>query len=193
MSYAKTEVAQIVAISNNRCIGKDGKMPWHLSEDLQRFKRLTTNDTDAYADSGIKGIVIMGRKTFESIGKPLPNRVNFIVTTQMDYAEKQGLTDVENVHVVHNLDDALTHGANIAHGLKFDTLWVIGGEQVCKTAMMFTDRIELTEVDTEIADGDAFFPKLPADFTEVEASDWQTDADSGLQYRFVTYERKSEE
>ena len=59
--------------------------------------------------------------------------------------------------------------------------------------MMFTDRIELTEVDTEIADGDAFFLKLPADFTEVEASDWQTDADSGLQYRFVTYERKSEE
>ena len=192
MSYAHTEVAQIAAISNDRCIGKDNQLPWHISDDLKHFKALTTDETDAYVDSGFKGIVIMGRKTFESMGsKPLPQRVNFVITTQMDYADTHGLSDREDVHVVHNLDDALTHAANLAHGLKFKTIWVIGGEKVFKNALMFTDRIELTLVDTDIDNGDAFYPKIPNDFEQVAESDSMIDAKSGLSYRFVTYKKKS--
>jgi len=191
MSYAHTQVAQIAAISNNRCIGKDNNLPWHIPNDLKHFKALTTAETDAYVDSGLKGIVIMGRKTFESMGsKPLPKRVNFIITTQMDYAKQKDLEGLEDVHVVHNLDDALTHAANVAHGLKFETIWVIGGERVFKNALMFTDRIELTIVDTDIEDGDAFYPEIPEDFELTEESESFTDEDSGLSYKFVTYLQK---
>ena len=191
MSYAHTQVAQIAAISNNRCIGKDNNLPWHIPNDLKHFKALTTAETDAYVDSGLKGIVIMGRKTFESMGsKPLPKRVNFIITTQMDYAKQKGLEGLEDVHVVHNLDDALTHAANVAHGLKFKTIWVIGGERVFKNALMFTDRIELTIVDTDIEDCDAFYPEIPEDFELTEESETFTDEDSGLSYKFVTYLQK---
>lgn len=191
MSYAHTQVAQIAAISNNRCIGKGNELPWHISEDLKHFKVMTTAETDAYADSGVKGIVIMGRKTFESMGaKPLPKRVNFIVTTQMDYEKKQGLEALEDVHVVHNLDDALTHAANVAHGLKFETIWIIGGEKVFKNAMLFTDRLELTVVDTKIEEGDAFYPNIPEYFEKTAESESHIDADSGLSYKFVTYMAK---
>ncbi|WP_201545242.1 dihydrofolate reductase [Psychrobacter sp. H7-1] len=188
MSYAHTQIAQIVAISRNRCIGKGNDLPWHIPNDLKHFKAMTTAETDAYVDTGLKGIVIMGRKTFESMGsKPLPKRVNFIVTTQMDYAQQKGLEGLKDVHVVHNLDDALTHAANVAHGLKFETIWVIGGERVFKRAMMFTDRIELTVVDTDIEDGDAFYPQIPEDFELTQESESFTDEKSGLSYKFMTY------
>lgn len=191
MSYAHTQVAQIAAISSNRCIGKDNELPWHIPNDLKHFKEMTTAETDTYVDSGLKGIVIMGRKTYESMGaKPLPKRANFIITSQMDYAKQQGLDNIEDVHVVHNLDDALTHAANIAHGLNFETIWVIGGERVFKNAMMFTDRIELTIVDTEIENGDAFYPEIPDDFELSEESESFTDETSGLNYKFVTYLQK---
>ena len=193
MSYAHTQVAQIAAISSNRCIGKGNDLPWHIPNDLKHFKAMTTAETDTYVDSGLKGIVIMGRKTFESMGsKPLPKRVNFIITTQLDYAQKKGLEDLEDVHVVHNLDDALTHAANVAHGLKFETIWVIGGEKVFKNALMFTDRIELTVVDTVIENGDAFYPEIPEGFELSAESEPFTDDNSGLSYKFVTYLQKKD-
>lgn len=188
MSYAHTQVAQIAAISNNRCIGKNNRLPWHISKDLKHFKEMTTAETDAYADSGVKGIVIMGRKTFESMGgKPLPKRVNFIITTQLDYAKENGLTENDNFIIVHNMDDALTQAANVAHGLKFTTIWIIGGEKIFKNTMMYTDRIELTVVDTEIENGDAFYPEIPEGFELASESDSHTDDDNGLTYKFVTY------
>ncbi|WP_367107302.1 dihydrofolate reductase [uncultured Psychrobacter sp.] len=193
MSYAHTEVAQIAAISSNRCIGKDNELPWHISKDLQHFKKMTTKQSADSNDStgGIQGIVIMGRKTFESMGsKPLPKRVSFIVTTQLDYAEQKGLENKDNAYVVHNLDDALTQAASLAHGAHLDTIWVIGGEQVFKDAMMFTDRIELTYVDTQIAECDAFYPELPSDFVVTEGSEQMHDEKSRLDFKFATYKRK---
>ncbi len=189
MSYAHTEVAQIAAISSNRCIGKDNKLPWHISADLQHFKKMTTRDPQNTASSSdMQGIVIMGRKTFESMdSKPLPKRVCFIISTQMDYAEQQGLVGHDHVHVVHNLDDALTHAASLAHGLHLDTIWVIGGERVFSEALMYTDRIELTHVDTDITDGDAFYPELPARFNVAEESEQMHDEKSDLNFKFTTY------
>lgn len=191
MSYAHTEVAQIAAISSNRCIGKNNELPWHITADLQHFKSMTTVDNDSDSQSKIKGIVIMGRKTFESMGsKPLPKRVSFIITSQLDYAEQKGLEHKQNAYVVHNLDDALTQAASLAHGAHLETIWVIGGEQVFKEALMYTDRIELTHVDTDITDGDAFYPELPSEFESVARSEQMHDDKSGLDFQFVTYRRK---
>lgn len=188
MSYANTEVAQIAAISRNRCIGKGNDLPWHISADLQHFKAMTTKETD----SAVKGIVIMGRKTFESMGsKPLPKRISFIITTQLDYAEKNGLVGSEKAYVMHNLEDALTQAASLAHSTSLDTIWVIGGERVFSEAMMYTDRVELTHVDTEITDGDAFYPGLPSEFAVSEESKQMHDEKSGLDFKFVTYKREA--
>ena len=187
MSYANTEVAQIAAISSNRCIGKNNDLPWHISADLQHFKKMTT----ANSDSDIKGIVIMGRKTFESMNsKPLPKRISFIITSQLDYAQKKGLENCDNAYVVHNLDDALTQAASLAHGAHLETIWVIGGEQVFGNAMMYTDRIELTHVDTDINDGDAFYPELPSAFKAAQESEQMNDDKSGLDFKFVSYKRE---
>lgn len=194
MSYAHTEVAQIAAISSNRCIGKDNELPWHISADLQHFKKMTTKQNDGTSDSAIQGIVIMGRKTFESMGsKPLPKRVSFIISSQLDYAEQKGLVGKDNAYVVHNLDDALTQAASLAHGAHLDTIWVIGGERVFSDALMYTDRIELTHVDIEIAGGDAFYPELPSAFAVSTESEQMHDEKSALDFRSVTYKRKAAE
>ena len=187
MSYANTEVAQIAAISSNRCIGKGNELPWHISADLQHFKTMTTKPNDG----AIQGIVIMGRKTFESMGsKPLPKRVSFIISSQLDYAEQKGLVGSEKAYVMHNLDDALTQAASLAHGAHIETIWVIGGERVFSEALMYTDRIELTHVDTEITDGDAFYPELPSEFEFAGGSEQMHDDKSKLDFRFVTYKRR---
>ena len=187
MSYANVEVAQIAAISRNRCIGKGNDLPWHISADLQHFKAMTTEQTD----NAVKGIVIMGRKTFESMGsKPLPKRVSFIITSQLDYAERKGLLNKDNAHVVHNLDDALTQASQLAKDIALETIWVIGGEQVFSDALIYTDRIELTHVATDITDGDAFYPELPSDFRIADESEQRHDEKSGLDFKFVSYRRK---
>lgn len=175
MSYANVEVAQVVAMSQNRAIGKNNQLPWHISDDLKHFKKLTDG-----------GIVIMGRKTFESMGsKPLPNRTNFVITTNLDYQ-----TDFDNVIIFHNLDDALTQAASLAHGKGLDTIWVIGGEKIFEQAMLFTDRLEVTHVDTVIDNANAFYPQIDDDFVKTQESDTFTDDKSGLGYQFVTYQKR---
>ena len=189
MSYAHTEVAQIAAISSNRCIGKNNELPWHISADLQHFKSMTTKPND---NGAVQGIVIMGRKTFESMGsRPLPKRISFIITTQLDYAEQAGLVDSEKAYVVHNLDDALTQAASLAHGAHIDTIWIIGGERVFSEALIYTDRVELTHVDTEITDGEAFYPELPSEFAVATESEQMHDEKSELDFKLVTYKRKA--
>lgn len=186
MSINSIEVAQIAAISRNRCIGKGNDLPWHIPTDLQHFKQLTTQNSDGT----VKGIVIMGRKTFESMGsKPLPKRVSFIVTTQLDYAHQQGLVEKNNARVVHDLDAALQQAAALAVDLQLKTIWVIGGERVFSEALSVTDRIELTHVNTNIQDGDAFYPKLPSEFKIIHESEHIHDEKSGLGFTFVTYKK----
>ena len=175
MSYSNVEVAQIVAMSQNRAIGKDNQLPWHISEDLKHFKHYTNG-----------GIVIMGRKTFESMGsKPLPNRTNFVITTNLDFK-----VDDESVIVMHNLDDALTQAASLAHGKGLETIWIIGGEKVFEQAMLFSDRLEITYVDTVIDDANAFYPQITSDFVKTAESEKMSDAKSGLGYQFVTYHKQ---
>lgn len=120
----------IAAISRNRVIGKDGKMPWHISEDLKRFKQLTTGHT-----------ILMGRKTYESLGKALPNRRNVVLSSK----------DIPDVETYHSLADVL-----IALE-KEEKVFVIGGGELYAQLLDQADELHLTLVDQEVA-GDTFFP-----------------------------------
>jgi dihydrofolate reductase len=137
----------IVAMANNSAIGKDNQLLWHLPEDLQYFKRTTMGKP-----------IVMGRKTFESIGRALPGRLNIVITRQTDWQH-------EGVKVAHTIEDALklAEAQSIIDGM--DEVMVIGGAEIYKTALPVADKLYITRVDAEI-DGDAFFP-------EVDNSVWQ--------------------
>jgi dihydrofolate reductase len=120
----------IAALAKNRVIGKDGKLPWHISEDLQRFKRLTTGHT-----------VLMGRKTFDSLGKPLPHRRNVVLSSR----------DLPGVETFRSIDDAL-------EALKTEELvFVIGGGHIFEQMIARADALYLTVLDNAV-DGDTYFP-----------------------------------
>lgn len=134
------KVAAVVAMSRNRVIGKNNALPWYLSDDLKLFKRLT-----------LERHVIMGRKCFESIGNPLPKRVNIVVTRNPYFI-------ASNVLVAGSLEEALT----IALENGEEEAMVIGGGEIYSLSIPYLDTIHLTEVETEI-DGDTFFPELNPD------------------------------
>jgi dihydrofolate reductase len=135
-------LALIAAVSRNRVIGKDGKLPWHISEDLKRFKRITTGHT-----------VLMGRKTFESLGKPLPNRRNVVLTSRT-------LPGVETYRSISEALDALAGEAKV---------FVIGGGELFTALLDRVDEFYFTIVDRDV-DGDTYFPPfedlLATRFTE---------------------------
>jgi dihydrofolate reductase len=131
----------IVAMANNNAIGKDNQLLWHLPEDLQYFKRTTMGKP-----------IVMGRKTFESIGRPLPGRLNVVITRQQDWQH-------DGVKVVHTIDDALrlAEAQSMIDGI--DEVMVIGGAEIYKTALLKADKLYVTRVDADI-EGDVFFPEI---------------------------------
>ena len=150
-------ITLIVACSKNKVIGKDNKLIWHVPGDLKRFKELTSGHT-----------VLMGRKTFESIGKPLPNRRNIILTRDPNFK-------VEGCLVYHNLSEVLE--------LYKNDLFVIGGEEIYKQTIGYADSIELTLINKEF-DGDAFFPEIPNLFKEVAKQDLTCEE---FDFSYITY------
>ncbi len=134
-------ISIVVAVSSSGIIGSQGGMPWRLPSDLKRFRRLTMGKP-----------VIMGRKTFESIGKPLDGRDNIIVTRQEGYAP-------EGVHVVSGFDAAIELGTELAVKSGVDEVVIIGGGEVYAQSLAMVQRIHLTEVHGDIA-GDTKFPPL---------------------------------
>lgn len=155
-------ISIIAAMAENRVIGRENDLPWDLPSEHRRFKEITTGHP-----------VIMGRKTFESIGHPLPGRKNIIIATQQGFSP-------EGCTVVKDLQAALAacEGA--------DEAFICGGESVFREAMPLADRIYLTIVDEEF-DGDAFFPEIPDAFVEVERKQFE----DILPYSMVRYERKA--
>ena len=135
-------ISMIVARSRNHVIGRDNQMPWKISADLQFFKRVTMGHP-----------VIMGRKTWESIGRPLPGRRNIVVSRNADYETTGG-------ELVDSLDEALKSLS------EFERVFVIGGEQLFTQAFPKADRLYITEIDLNIDGGDTFF-EVP------NASDWK--------------------
>jgi dihydrofolate reductase len=154
----------IVAYSRNRTIGRDNALPWRLPGDLAHFKRTTLGKP-----------IIMGRKTWESLGRPLPGRLNIVVTRDRAYAAT-GAT------VVNDLDAAVAACGDMPHA------FIIGGAQIYAAALELADEIIATEVDADV-EGDAFFPALSGEWQEV---DRQTQPEeNGYAYDFVTYKRRA--
>ncbi len=157
----------VVAASRNGVIGHEGTLPWRLPEDLRRFRRATLGHP-----------VVMGRRTFESIGRPLPKRRNLVLSRDPAFAP-------EGVDVVASLAQAFAAAA--AGGA--DEVFVIGGEQVFAEALPRADRILFTLVHAEVA-GDTFFPGVPTErFELVEQIEHPADAEHPLAMSFRTYER----
>jgi len=163
----KSELTVIVAAAENDAIGKGNKLIWHLSDDLKRFKSLTSGHH-----------IIMGRKTFESFPKPLPNRTHVVITRQADYSAPQG------VILVNSLEDAIDVAKNDSRA------FIIGGGQIYKQAMSLVDKIELTRVHHDF-EADTFFPKIDTTIWK-ETSNVFHKKDEGHDYEFsfLTYERK---
>ncbi len=155
----------IAATSQNRVIGKDGDLVWHLPDDLKRFKKLTENHH-----------IIMGRKTYESMGKPLPKRTNIVVTRNEDF-------EAEGCIVAHNLKDAILKAENDAQP------FIIGGGKIYKQSLEFADTIELTLVHGEF-EGDAFFPEISDENWElVEKEHHPKDEKHDYAFDYLTYRK----
>ncbi|OGA13429.1 MAG: hypothetical protein A3G25_19095 [Betaproteobacteria bacterium RIFCSPLOWO2_12_FULL_63_13] len=160
-------VTIIAALSRNRVIGRANRLPWHISDDLKRFKKLTLGHA-----------VIMGRRTYESIGRPLPGRDNIVVTRSPDFS-------APGCRVVHSFEAALAEVSGAGE------VFVIGGAQIYASALPLADRLQLTEVDAEI-DGDAYFPDFDCrPWREVSRESRSSQDPLAPSYDFVTYERRA--
>ncbi|MNJ92960.1 Dihydrofolate reductase [compost metagenome] len=159
------QITIVVAISENNAIGKDNQLLWHLPADLKHFKNKTTGKT-----------IIMGRKTYDSIGKPLPNRRNIVITRQ------RGL-QLAGIEVVNSLEEAISI-------CKADEeVFIIGGAEIYRQALPLVHKIELTRVHQEF-EADAFFPELASEtWKEVWKEDHLPDEKNKFAYTFSTLER----
>ncbi|MCI5045813.1 MAG: dihydrofolate reductase [Aquisalinus sp.] len=142
-------IALVVAAARNNTIGKDGNLPWRLSDDLKWFKEVTSGKP-----------VIMGRKTFDSIGKPLPNRDNIVITRNSSFTH-------EDVTVATSLEDAIAIAEAFALAREAEEICIIGGGTLYSDALALAAKIYLTRIDAEL-NGDTFFPTLNDD-------DWETE------------------
>jgi len=155
------EVIIIVAIARNNVIGRDGKLPWHLPSDLQHFKKTTMGYP-----------LIMGRKTFESIGKPLPGRDNIVLTRDTSL-------QIPGCLVMHSLEDGVNHCRDQ------EKVFIIGGGDIFKLALPHTDTIIITALEREV-EGDVSFEPIDTDlFNIVDSKQYQEEEP----YRIIRYER----
>ena len=149
----------IAAISENNAIGYQGKIPWHIPEDLKRFKQLTTGNT-----------IMMGRKTYESIGKPLPNRTNIVITKNKNFR-------ATGIIIAHTLEEAIEQSKNFQH------TYIISGQQIYEQTMPLANKLEITHVHKTVQ-ADTFFPQI--DYTKWK----ETNKIEKKEYSFATYEKK---
>jgi dihydrofolate reductase len=156
----------IAAAAENNALGKDNQLVWHLPDDFKRFKQLTTGH-----------YIILGRKTFESFPKPLPNRTHIIITRQKNYI-------AENCIIANSVEEALKKAP------KNETVFIIGGAEIYKQTIDIADKIELTRVHT-VADADAFFPEIdPTKWVLEQETYHPKDEKHNFDFTFQTFLRK---
>jgi dihydrofolate reductase len=159
------KISLIVAMASNRVIGLNAQMPWHLSADLKRFKQITMGSP-----------IIMGRKTFEAIGKPLPGRCNIIISRNADYQQPDCL-------VYSDIDSALQHCADSPE------VFVIGGATLYEALLPKADVLYMTEIDKDFT-GDTLFPEFDSqDWREIERENINDDPSVDFSYHFLKLER----
>ncbi len=165
------KLALIWAMSRNRVIGRNNALPWHLSEDLRYFKRVTMGKP-----------IIMGRKTWESIGRPLPGRTNIVITRDQNF-------QAGGARVVHSLDDALRLAEHVGVIEGADEVIVIGGAEIYALALPKAERLYLTQVHAEV-EGDAWFPEFDlSQWQELAREDFKAEGPNPYPYSFIVLER----
>ncbi len=160
------ELTIIAAVSLNNVIGNKNKLIWKLSDDLKRFKELTTGHS-----------IIMGRKTFDSLSNPLPNRDNIVITRSSNYSNP-------DIKVCSSIEDAIRL-------TEADTQpFIIGGGEIYSQTINMVDKIELTRVHEEF-DGDAYFPEIPLDIFElINEEKYNSDSKNEFDYSYLTYKKR---
>jgi len=194
----------IAAVADNGAIGRDNRLLWHIPEDLKYFKKVTLGCP-----------VIMGRRTFESLGRPLPGRTNIVVTRSGKMTGRDGtlVPFPDGVLIAGSLEEAFVMAEipavtnlSVPPGVKAfvpddvytrvkagkgTSCFVIGGGEIYRQAMKCADRLFITEVHISIEDADTFFPEIEASlWKEVSRSDVRTDPETGFSFEFTVYERK---
>lgn len=164
-------LALIVAMAENRCIGMDNMLPWRLPADLQYFKRITSGKA-----------IVMGRTTYDSLGRPLPNRTNIVITRNPHWEGPIG------TRVVHSLEAALALAEAVAVCNSQDEALIIGGAEIYAQTLPLVSRMYITEVEASV-DGDAFFPDWDRAQWRESARERHHDEATGLHYSFVVYDR----
>ena len=154
----------IVAIGKNNELGKNNDLIWHFKDDMKFFKNTTMNHT-----------VIMGRKTFESLPKILPNRCDVVITSNMDY-------HMDGVEVLHSIDEALEYIKNSS-----DDCFIIGGASIYKKFLEYANTLYITKIDAE-ADADVYFPSFNEE--SYSCTNLESHEEDGIQYTIYKYEKK---
>ena len=164
-------ISHVVALSNNNVIGVDNNLPWNLKTDLNHFKNYTTNK-----------IIVMGRKTFESIGRPLPNRLNFVVSRTID--------EIENAFVFKSTKEAIDAAKKkcLDDG-NYNEIVIIGGGYLFKDTLEITNKLVLTNVDCDI-NGDVYYPVIDFKFWKEKSSEnFSRDEDNDYNFTVKVYEK----
>lgn len=162
------KISIIVAKAKNDVIGKDNELIWKLSSDLKLFKKLTTGHH-----------IIMGRKTYDSVGRPLPNRTSVVITRNKNFSLPEG-------HIIaYSLEEAI----QICIGKHLDKVFIIGGAEIYKQALPLADELLITHVDA-MPDGDAFFPPIdPEKWQVISSEHYEKDKNNQYSFDFVVYKR----
>lgn len=161
------KITLIAAMASNRVIGKDNDVPWKLPPDLKRFQRLTMGH-----------VLLMGRKTYESVGRPLPGRTNLVVTRQEGFAP-------EGVHVARSLEEALVWAKQTGES----ELFVAGGAEIYRQTLPVADRLQLTRIEEEFP-GDAYFPEYDeTEWVLVEREDHEPGDGAPFAYSYQVFDR----
>ena len=158
----------IAAAGENNSLGKDNDLVWHLPDDFKRFKELTSGNH-----------ILMGRKTFETFPKPLPNRTHLIITRQNDYSVPEKCFTFDSIQSA--LYEVLEHSDN--------NIWIIGGGEIYKQSMEIADRIELTRVHSEF-EADTFFPEIGEEWELVSEEYHPADERHKYDFTYLTYDRR---
>jgi dihydrofolate reductase len=168
MTTNPIEIVHVVAMDTKNCIGVDNKLPWHLPADLQHFKQITQG-----------GVIVMGRKTFDSLGRLLPNRSHWVLTRQTDWAH-------DGVHVEHDLDALIRGAKKDAAARSQSSIYVIGGGELFMSTLPLADRLEITHVNLDV-EGTAYYPQIPSEWIKLYTETEQVDETSGVKFSFTTY------
>ena len=164
-------ISHLVAVSNDLVIGVDNDLPWNLKDDLAHFKKYTLNK-----------IIIMGRKTFESIGRPLPNRINYVISTT--------IKEIDGAYIFDNLEDAMLAAEKHNYEMGIDNeIVIIGGGYLFKETLPVTNKLVITKVDCNVS-GDIYYPKVELEnWKLVNSESFSKNSDNDYDFRIEEYKK----